>query len=217
MGERAEPTRIFLLRHGATDLSLPPPKMVGRLDPPLNELGRRQAEAAARRVEGERPRAVYVSPLRRARQTAEVIADLLGLPLKVLPDLSEIDYGEWEGRPTAELERDPRFRAFRADPEGNPPPGGEPVGEVARRMVSAIFGIAKEAGGPAVVVGHRTANRLLLCVALGAPLSRYRRIGQDLACLNVLEVDGQEGRLFALTINDTCHLEEVGRKCPSTR
>lgn len=214
MGARNRSTRVYLFRHGATDLSLPPPRMVGRLDPPLNSLGVEQAEAAARRAERLKAVAVFASPLKRSLMTARVIARRLGVALEVVSDLSEINYGEWEGRLVSELERDPRFLAFRMDPEGNPPPGGEGVKEVAERVRRAIFEITRRARGPTVVVGHRTANRLLLCRALGAPLSRYRQIGQDLCCLNVLEVGEEE--IFAITINDTCHLKEVGRKCPST-
>lgn len=208
--------RVYLFRHGATCLSLPPLlRMIGRLDPPLNPLGVEQAKAAARRAERFGARALFASPLGRARKMAEIIGEHLCFPVEVLPELREIDYGEWEGKPVRELERNPYFKAFRADPEGNPPPAGEEIKEVARRMLSAIHEVARRAeGGSAIVVGHRTANRLLLCLALGAPLSRYRRIGQDLACLNVLEVADQV--IFALTINDTCHLEEVERKCPST-
>lgn len=214
MERGAKGERIYLFRHGATDLSLPPVRMVGRLDPPLNPLGLKQAEEMARRAEGFNARSLLSSPLRRSLMTAEVISRRIGLEVQVVPDLKEIDYGEWEGKPLKEIEKDPRFLAFRSDPERNPPPGGEGIREVAQRVLRSLLEMGKGLKGPAIVIGHRTTNRLLLCLALGAPLSKYRKIGQDLACLNVLEMG--EGGIFALTINDTCHLEGVERKCPST-
>ncbi len=198
--------RVFLLRHGATDLSLPPPRMVGRTNPPLNEEGRRQAEALARRLEGEGISKVVASSLHRARETAEVIACHLRVPLEVDDNLREIDYGEWEGRLVDDLLRDsPQFKAFRSNPERVCPPGGESVAEVAERMWRALRRHAHGEGAVALV-GHRTANRLLICKVLDAPLSKYRSLGQGLACLNLLEVD--KGGVRIVIINDTCHLRE---------
>jgi phosphoserine phosphatase len=91
-------TKIILTRHGHVE-GIEPPRFRGRTDLALTPLGERQAEAVAIRIAARwRPAAIYTSPLRRCRATADAIAASCGATSQVLDDLSDIDYGAWRWR-----------------------------------------------------------------------------------------------------------------------
>jgi broad specificity phosphatase PhoE len=124
---------IAFVRHGET----PPNRdglLLGRSDAALTDRGRAQAERVAKAFDGLGVEHVVTSPLRRARDTAAPIATACGLAVEVDDRLIEIDYGEWEGRPLAGLDRDVVDR-WRGD-SGFAPPGGESLDVVAGRMAS---------------------------------------------------------------------------------
>src|ERR1700704_4943984 len=89
-------TELLLVRHGETDWNAEG-KLQGHTDRPLNDHGRRQAQALAERLAGNSIDAVYASDLSRARETAEMVGEKLGLPVLVDPDLREKNWGNWEG------------------------------------------------------------------------------------------------------------------------
>jgi broad specificity phosphatase PhoE len=89
-------TELLLVRHGETDWNAEG-KLQGHTDRPLNEYGRRQAQALAEQLAGDSIDAVYASDLSRARETAEILGAKLGLPVVVDPDLREKNWGNWEG------------------------------------------------------------------------------------------------------------------------
>jgi broad specificity phosphatase PhoE len=89
-------TELLLVRHGETDWNAEG-KLQGHTDRPLNDYGRRQAQALADQLAGDNIEAVYASDLSRARETAEIVGAKLGLPVVVDPDLREKNWGNWEG------------------------------------------------------------------------------------------------------------------------
>jgi probable phosphoglycerate mutase len=89
-------TTLLLVRHGETDWNAEG-KLQGHTDRPLNDYGRRQARALADRLAEESIEAIYASDLSRARETAEILGEKLGLPVAVDPDLREKNWGNWEG------------------------------------------------------------------------------------------------------------------------
>jgi broad specificity phosphatase PhoE len=89
-------TTILLARHGETDWNRDG-RFQGHADPSLNDAGRRQAESLAGTLQGEPPDAVYASDLRRALETAEIVGERLGLPVREEAALREIDVGSWQG------------------------------------------------------------------------------------------------------------------------
>jgi len=121
--------RLYLIRHGEVAWNREN-SYIGSTDLPLNDEGRRQAELLADRLKGTDLAGVYSSDLSRARETAEIIAERLDLSVVIVPELRELDYGEWEGMPEIELpKRYPELYAqWRAPP-------------AARR--SGSFGIAR--------------------------------------------------------------------------
>jgi glucosyl-3-phosphoglycerate phosphatase len=143
---------ILLARHGETDDNAVG-RFQGHRNPPLNERGRAQARALADAVAGEGIVALYASPLRRARETAEIVGAGLGLEPVLDERLMEIDVGEWAGLlhheiPDGDLERwraaEPSFRF----------PGGESVAEQVQRVDAAIGDVRAAGRLPALVVCH---------------------------------------------------------------
>jgi len=227
---------LVLTRHGLTDRSVPEQHLGQRIDVSINESGRRQAQALARRLANVRFDRAITSPLFRARETAEVLAP--GARLEADPRLREMDYGAWEGRTYAEIEA--AGAGFRHEWELAPDrlacPGGESGNDVAERVrafledlldehrrwhARASFRAATSGMGrvavaperPILAVGHSTTNRILMCVALGVGLRDYRRrFVQDQANLTVLRWavgDGPEDAKL-LVANDSGHLRGPG-------
>lgn len=154
------------MRHGETELSTGK-AYSGRREVPLTDHGREQAKAAGEQLSGAGIDAVYSSPLSRARDTAQAIAEVIGVPVETDDRLTEVDYGPLEGydRESASEHFGEPFLAWREDPFGSPVPGTEPLGEGLERVAAALSD-AIEASQCPVIVGHQGCLRLAL-VALG--------------------------------------------------
>ena len=157
---------VTLVRHGQTASSA---RMAysGRSDIPLTETGREQALHAAQQLVDADIDAVVTSPLIRARDTAQAIADATGAPLTVDERLTEVDYGAFEGldRAAARAAVGAPFDAWRADPFGAPVPGMEPLADALARARAATADALAAHEHP-VIVGHQGILRIVL-VALG--------------------------------------------------
>jgi len=198
--------RIVLVRHGQTEWNREE-RFRGQVDVPLNEVGRAQAQAVARRLQDVTLAAVYSSPLSRALETARPTAQAHGLAVQPEPGLLDINYGEWGGlSPEEARARDPELLAcWLNDPGRAIFPGGEGLADVQARAMAAIERMVQQHQGQTVVaVGHVVVNRALLLGVLGAPLARFWDMGQDNGAINVLE--WRHGRLMLVLLNDTCHL-----------
>ncbi|MBX5467938.1 MAG: histidine phosphatase family protein [Firmicutes bacterium] len=135
MGEWVD---VLLVRHGESEANAQGRFASRRWDPHLTAIGRRQAEKLVAQLEGVPIRHLVSSPLARARETLEPLARARGLPVTILADLSEVDLGEWDGRHFRELYQLEPFEAWRRDPERFPPPGGESILAVGRRVLAAL-------------------------------------------------------------------------------
>ncbi|MCW2729734.1 MAG: Phosphoglycerate mutase [Mycobacterium sp.] len=208
-GARGAPTRFLLLRHGQTELSVNR-RYSGRGNPPLTELGRRQADAAARYL-GQRGgiAAVVCSPLQRAYDTAAAAAKVLGLDVTVDDDLIETDFGDWEGLTFGEAsQRDPDLHGqWLRDTSVAPPGGGESFDAVAQRVRRARTRIIAEHGDATVlVVSHVTPIKTILRLALDAGQGILYRLHLDLASLSIAEFYPDGGSSVRL-VNQTAYLE----------
>ncbi|MEE2035293.1 bifunctional RNase H/acid phosphatase [Rhodococcus chondri] len=201
------PTRLLLLRHGQTPLSVER-RYSGRGNPPLTEFGRDQAAAAALRM-GARGgiAAVVSSPLGRARETATAAADALNLPVTVHEGLIETDFGAWEGLTFVEAaERDPELHRRWLGDTSVRPPGGESFDEVRERIAGVRDDLVDEYGGANVlVVTHVTPIKTFLRFALDSGPSLLFRLHLDLASLSIAEFYPDGGSSVRL-VNDTSHL-----------
>ncbi len=203
-------TQIYLVRHGQTGWNAEG-RLCGSSDVPLSEEGFAQARRLANRLVSVPLDAIYSSPLLRARQTAELIASLHGLPVILESALREVDYGDWEGLAVATVANQfpEQERLRREDPLRFVPPNGEPMAAFAQRVIAAIQRLANSHPNQTVcVVAHQTVNRFILCWVLQMDFSRWRQLRQDPACVNLLLVQG-EGLWRVSLINDTVHLADL--------
>jgi broad specificity phosphatase PhoE len=200
-------TRIFLVRHGGTTSS-DANRFAGASDPELSDAGRSQAAALSKRLATTQIDAAYCSDMKRAVATAESICAPHNLTPIRLPALREINHGHWEGQIHKEVEQKfaGEFQAWSADPLGYAPPGGETGLSVLARSLPAITQIVREHAGKSVlVVSHTATNRLLLCGLAGIDPRRYRdRLGQDLACLNIVDFEDPASPRV-VRVNDISH------------
>ena len=150
---------LIVVRHGRTDANASGLLLGRRLDPALDELGRRQATALAGVLPDAR---VVTSPLRRARETA----DALGRPVEVDDRWIELDYGELDGTPLRDVPRD-TWAGWQADPSWAPP-GGESLVDLGVRVRDACADLAEEAASrDVIVVTHVSPVKAALAWALG--------------------------------------------------
>jgi ribonuclease H / adenosylcobalamin/alpha-ribazole phosphatase len=206
-GARGTPTRLLLLRHGQTELSVQR-RYSGRGNPALSEVGRQQARLAARYL-GERGgiAAVISSPLQRAYDTAAAAAKELGLDVTVDDDLIETDFGAWEGSTFAEAaERDPELHRRWLRDTSATPPGGESFDDVTARVGRARARIIDAYQGTTVlVVSHVTPIKTLLRLALDAGPGILYRLHLDLASLSIAEFYS-DGASSVRLVNQTGYL-----------
>ena len=150
---RLEPVPFWFLRHGETDWNAQGLSQ-GRTDIPLNAVGLAQAKRAARTLEGGGIATVVSSPLSRARVTAEIVAEAIGLPVAALDDdLREVNFGEQEGRPMGDWYDDWITGTYT-------PERAEPFPVLLARAVSAV-NRALERPAPVLVVAHGALFRAL--------------------------------------------------------
>jgi broad specificity phosphatase PhoE len=159
---------LLLARHGETADNAAH-LILGRRNPPLSDAGRQQAIALARAARDAGIAALWTSPLQRARQTAAVVGELVGLEPTVLPGLLESDRGDWEGEPIDRIARHSPdlYQAFVTADAGFVFPGGESIGEQVARTREALNLVA--AGpAPGLAVAHAGTIRAAL-IALEQP------------------------------------------------
>ena len=206
-GVKGAPTRLLLLRHGQTELSVQR-RYSGRGNPALTDLGIRQAGAAAQYLRGKGGIAAVVSsPLKRAYDTASAAAGALGLDVLVDDGLIETDFGEWEGLTFSEAaERDTELHLSWLRDTSVPPPDGESFDAVAARVLGAHQRIIAEyAGQTVLVVSHVTPIKTLLRHALDAGPAILYRLHLDLASLSIAEFY-PDGAASVRLVNQTAYL-----------
>jgi broad specificity phosphatase PhoE len=188
-------TTFLLVRHGETDWNRER-RFQGHADRALNELGREQARELAAELAGDGIHAVYASPLRRAAETAAILAASLGLEVGFDARLMEIDVGSWSGLTRDEIER--RFpdawERWRAGDRGWD--GGETYDELAVRVLAALHDIAVSHPDETVlVVGHGGTVRSMLAHAARTSIVELRRAVAPAANCSVHRVALRNGDL----------------------
>jgi broad specificity phosphatase PhoE len=190
-------TVFHLLRHGE-------PAVLGRLNGRLPGVGlsvrgRAEIAAVAARLAGEKIEAIYASPLQRTRETAEILSERLGLPIRQREDVIEIDYGEWTGLTFDEIRQDERWPMWSRSRSIAAVPGGESWRQVQERVVGALFDVRQaHTEGTVVIVSHGDVIRAGLLFALGMPLDFYSRIEVAFASLSTIRLDSSGIRVSGL-------------------
>jgi len=200
-------TRLYMVRHGATQLSAED-RFAGAVNVELSEEGKFQAGRLAERLADDSVKAVYCSPLTRTVQTAAILAVPHQLALIHEDGLREIHHGHWEGMRRADVESQfpEEYAAWEEDPFTFSPQGGEAGVNVIARVLPVIRRIVLEHRGQnVIVVSHKATLRLLISSLLGFDARGYRdRLDQSPACLNVLDFKDPV-RVRLMLFNDVSH------------
>lgn len=146
-------TELFLVRHGESVSNVQGRLCATPPGPGLTETGRAQAEAACQRIlrAAPRPDRIFSSPLLRALETAKPLCLATGLTPEVRGALAETGFGDWDGRFVADLRGLAHFDAWCTDPEAYPPPGGESISQVGRRVGDVLRSVAQASSGETIV------------------------------------------------------------------
>lgn len=164
-------TTLYLIRHGETPWNVEG-RYQGQLDPPLNEKGDQQAQATASQLATLGFEAIYSSNLARARQTAQALAEKIGLPVQLDPRLREVNQGRWQGVLIGDIRaRWPvEIRGWEHDPWQHYPPDGETLQQVQSRLFTAIDEVVtRHPGGLVAVFSHKLPIALLKIRYQGCP------------------------------------------------
>jgi probable phosphomutase (TIGR03848 family) len=209
---------VILVRHGRSTANATG-VLAGRLPGVhLDETGVAQAAAVGERLSGVRLSAAVTSPLERCRETAREITRPQAGALRATTDkqLSECDYGEWQGRPLRELAKEKLWKTVQAQPSAATFPGGESMRSMQDRAVSAVrrhdARVAAEHGDDAVwlAVSHGDVIKSILADALGTHLDLFQRIHVDPASVSIVRYS--ESRPFVLGTNT--HAGDLGWLTP---
>ncbi|WJY63889.1 Phosphoserine phosphatase 1 [Corynebacterium atrinae] len=209
-GASTPPTKLILLRHGQTAMSAAK-QYASRTDAELTDIGLEQVRAAAAHLAaGETIDAIVSSPMRRCVQTASAAGEALELDVEIIDDLTERDFGTWEGLTFDEAhDQDPRLHAeWIADPTVCPP-GGEELTAMHKRVRAVRRELTQKYPGKTVlVVSHVTPIKSLVRQALDAGPHVVNRMFLDLASISIVEFFDTDARVGSClrVFNDTSHL-----------
>jgi broad specificity phosphatase PhoE len=206
-------TRLYLVRHGATQLTSED-KFSGAIGVDLSDEGRWQARQLSARMAKEEIAAVYSSPLSRALETATILSAPHNLTPQQEDGLREIAHGRWEGLSRKEVEErfGAEYGAWEADPFTVTPEGGESGLSVLARALPVVRAIvARHQDQRVLVVSHKATLRLIISSLLGFDPRGYRdRLDQSPACLNVLDFKDTI-RVRLMLFNDVSHYQDHPR------
>lgn len=212
---------VILLRHGRSTANTAA-TLAGRTPGvALDETGIAQAKALIGRL-GELPiEAIWTSPLQRCQETVSEVARVLRLEPQVDERLVEVDYGDWTGRPLAELVKEPLWKVIQQQPSAAVFPGGEGLATVQSRAVAAVREhdreLAERAGGDRLWIActHGDVIKSVLADALGIHLDGFQRIMTVPAAVSVIRYTAH--RPFVFHMNDTgSDLSGLAVKPPET-
>jgi broad specificity phosphatase PhoE len=204
-------TQIILVRHGRTPWNKD--KIFrGTIDIPHDEVGEKEALLAGEWLKNETVHAAYASPLSRAMDTARAIAQHHGIAVQALPGLIDINYGDWQGVPLADVKVKyaDLYRQWENAPQTVRFPNGETLDEVRTRTLAAVDEVmALHPGKTILLTAHRAVNKVLIAAFLGLDNSHFWRIGQDTTAINRFAKVGDIWHIQL--VNDTCHLRGMAR------
>ena len=165
MAESLRLDGVVLARHGETNDNVEPLRFQGWRDTPLNDIGREQAARLAGKVSGSGIASLWSSDLSRARETAEIVGERIGMTPTLDPRLREGNRGRWEGHLFRDIARDEPelYAAWQRAGEEFRFPGGESLREQQDRVMDALGDIHETGRLPALVVCHGGSIRAVLC------------------------------------------------------
>ncbi|MFA5874587.1 MAG: histidine phosphatase family protein [Anaerolineales bacterium] len=192
---------LLLIRHGEND-TLVKNRIPGRIPGiHLNGRGHEQAAELARTLSRLPIKALYSSPLERAIETAEPLAQSLGLGIQLRPDLIDTDVGDWAGRSLKALGRTRLWKVIQQTPSQFQFPGGETFVQAQERVVRALDAIASAHADELIsVVFHADPIKLAVAHYLGLSLDNFQRLSAHTGSVTILKIDGSTAKLLALNL-----------------
>jgi len=200
-------TTLILIRHGETPYNRDR-RYQGHRDTLLTRKGKRQTKEIAFRLKNESLNAIYSSDLKRTRYTAEVINHYHSLKINILPQLREIDFGDWEGKTHDEIQREwgSLLGRWERKPSQIKIPGGEGIKDLAERVRTTVEKILSDHPGQRVaVITHGGPIRVILSDALGLGLDDWWKTITSNGGISIIEYQSKKARV--LLQNDTSHLK----------
>jgi phosphoserine phosphatase len=199
-------TKIYIVRHGETQWNKGE-VFRGRKDIPLNETGRQQAERVGLYFSHAHVTRMLSSPLERATQTAEVISYRTGVAIERTDDLTDMNFGIWEGLTLPVVEKDfpADFALWKTSPEKLRIKGGETLAMVRARVSTGLMNIASGHEDAVVIVTHRVICKILVLHALGIGNEHFWDMKFDPGSITLLEWNYDRHTL--IFSNDRCHLD----------
>jgi len=192
---------LLLIRHGENDY-VKTGKMAGRIPGVhLNEKGQKQAQALGEALKDIPLKAVYSSPLERAMETAQPIAESHKLTILQEPDLMDTDIGKWQGKSVKMLRLTKVWKIVQSAPSRFRFPEGESFPEAQTRYVNTLERIIKKYNKPqdiVAVIFHADPIKLAVAHFLGMPLDHFQRLGCDTGSLTALHVSEANANLIKL-------------------
>lgn len=203
-------SRIYIVRHGETEWNKMQRAQGCSNDIPLSEEGRVQAMAVAKRLKDEKIDLFFSSDLKRAYETALIIAKEHNGQVQKCKEFREINLGDWEGLNFNVIQEkyNDIFNVWKKTPHLALIPNAERVSDIIIRAVGKLDKILlNNKDKNILIVSHGITIKVMLASLLGMELSNMHKIRQDNTALNILEYDGENYDI--LLINDTCHLKEI--------
>jgi len=201
-------TKLILARHGETMWNVEK-VFRGRADVGLDDVGIKQAELLGKYLSNWELEAIYASPIRRALETANIVARYQKVSVRIAEGLTDFDFGEWQSLSEQQVRRlyPDLFNEWHNNPDKVRMPGGESLEDVRRRAVEVVNDIVSRHQGNVLLVSHRVVIKVLICYLLGLDNSHFRNINQDVGGITIF--DYVDGRFVLTRHNDTSHLRDL--------
>lgn len=183
-------SRVYLVRHGQV-VDHDRYRANGHTDVDINEVGKEQMEFLAERLKFTRIQALYSSDLIRTIIGARIIARHHDVTHRILSELRELYFGEWEGLSLTRIREEYPGELDRRQEDiagYRPPGGGENIYDLSERVLACYRGILREQeGNDILIVAHGAVNRVILCHTLGMDLPNLFSLQQNYGCLNIID------------------------------
>jgi phosphoserine phosphatase len=200
--------KLILARHGETMWNVEK-VFRGRADVNLDEVGIKQAELLGKYLSNWELEVIYSSPVKRALDTANIVARYQKVVVRIAQGLIDFDFGEWQSLPEQEVSRlyPDLLNEWHNNPDKVKMPGGESLEDVRKRAVEVVNGILSRHEGNVLLVSHRVVIKVLICYLLGLDNSHFWNISQDVCGITIFNY--ADGRFVLTRHNDTSHLREL--------
>ena len=201
-------TELILARHGQTEWNVG--KIFrGRVDVNLDEVGVKQAELLGKYLSNCELEAVYSSPLKRALDTATIVARYHKVDVHTAGGLIDLDYGKWQSLPEQEVKRlyPALLNKWHNNPHKVRMPGGESLEDVRGRVIELVDDVLSKYQSRVLLVSHRVVLKVLICSLLGLNNSHFWNISQDVCGITVFNY--LDGRFVLVRHDDTSHLRQL--------